>query len=155
MALLTIKPKIYLDTTVPSAYFDERSPERQALTAAFWEERMPLFFPHVSQVVIREVDRTPDPDHRQRMLQLLEPIDELGFEPFAARLAEEYMRNRIFPARSFNDARHVAVAVTNRIGYRISWNFRHLVKIATRREVNLINSRLGLSPIEILAPPEL
>jgi len=36
-----------------------------------------------------------------------------------------------------------------------SWNFHHLVKLRTRREVNLVNALKGYTPIEILAPPEL
>jgi hypothetical protein len=32
------KPKVYLDTSVPSAYFDERAPDRQRLTQRFWVE---------------------------------------------------------------------------------------------------------------------
>mgnify|MGYP001613143868 CR=1 FL=1 len=34
------KQKTYLDTTVPSAYFDERAPDRQRLTREFWNGRL-------------------------------------------------------------------------------------------------------------------
>ena len=54
-----------------------------------------------------------------------------------------------------SDANHVAVAVVNGIQYLASWNFRHLVKIATRRLVNLVNALVGYGQIEIVAPPEL
>ncbi len=30
------KEKVYLDTTVPSVYYDTRTPERQRLTVQFW-----------------------------------------------------------------------------------------------------------------------
>ncbi len=33
-----LKSRIYLDTSVPSAYFDERTPERQQLTREFWSK---------------------------------------------------------------------------------------------------------------------
>lgn len=36
-----------------------------------------------------------------------------------------------------------------------SSNFRHLVRVQTRREVNLVNALRGYQPIEIAAPPEL
>ena len=35
------------------------------------------------------------------------------------------------------------------------WNFSHLVKVRTRREVNLVNALEGYGPVEIVAPPEL
>lgn len=33
--------QLYLDTSVPSAYFDDRTPTRQALTRKFWHEALP------------------------------------------------------------------------------------------------------------------
>ena len=41
------------------------------------------------------------------------------------------------------------------VAYLVSWNFSHLVKVQTRREVNLVNALEGYDPIEIVAPPEL
>jgi len=38
-------PRVYLDTSVPSAYWDDRAPERQELTKRFWSERLPDFDP--------------------------------------------------------------------------------------------------------------
>jgi hypothetical protein len=55
-----IKPKIYLDTTVPSTFYDERTPERQALTIEFWNERLPLFTPVISDLVRAEISNTPE-----------------------------------------------------------------------------------------------
>lgn len=67
----------------------------------------------------------------------------------------DYVRRGVFSERTAGDAVHVAIAVTNGISYLASWNFKHLVRIATRREVNLVSSLNGYHPIEIVAPPEL
>ena len=45
--------------------------------------------------------------------------------------------------------------VVNGVDYLCSWNFTHLVKVSTRREVNLVNSLMGYGQVEIVAPPEL
>lgn len=103
--------KVYLDTSVISALFDERNAERKNHTEEFWRE-------------LRDYE-------------------------------EEYLSKGIFPERYKDDAIHVAVAVANNIDFLISWNFRHLVKVKTRRMVNLINEILGYPHIEIIAPPEL
>jgi len=50
---------------------------------------------------------------------------------------------------------HVAIASVHRIPYLASWNFRHLVRVQTRREVSLLNTLRGYDSIEIVAPPEL
>jgi len=149
------KPKIYLDSTVPSAYFDERAPDRLRLTQAFWKKRMRDFDPNISEIVIREIRDTPDSIKRKRMEKLIEKLNVLELDLEARDLAQEYVKYGVFQERYMADANHVAVAVANRIGYLLSWNFRHLVKVKTRREVNLINSLRGFDQIEIISPPEL
>ena len=41
-------PRVYLDTTVPSAYLDPRSADRRRLTANFWNIRLTEFEPIIS-----------------------------------------------------------------------------------------------------------
>lgn len=79
----------------------------------------------------------------------------LSIDEEASRLAQEYVQRGIFPEKYESDANHVAIAVVNGIGYLLSWNFKHLVKVATRREVNLVNAIAGYGQIEMIAPPEL
>lgn len=102
------KEKLYLDTSVPSAYFDERSPERKQATESFWK-----------------------------------------------KLANAYIDAEIFPERFKDDGRHVAVATVNEVNYLVSWNFKHLVNVKTRKMVSLQNLIKGYRALEIVAPPEL
>jgi len=146
---------LYLNTTAPSAYLDARAPDRQQLTRRFWAERLSEYEPVVSLVTIREIDDTPDPTRRDALRELVAPFDVLAVDEEADVLAQEYIRRGVFTDRSEPDALHVAVAVVNGIPYFASWNFRHLVRVATRREVNLINALGGYGGIEIVAPAEL
>lgn len=70
-------------------------------------------------------------------------------------LAEEYIKEGIVPEKFKNDAIHIAIATVNNIDALVSWNFKHLVNIKTREEVNLINKNKGFKSIQIIAPPEL
>ncbi len=149
------KATVYLDTTVPSAYLDDRAPDRQRLTHQFWVERLPDFEPVISTIVLLEVRDTPDADKRAKMESLLAGFQVLTFDEEADGLAQEYVKRGIFPEKYASDANHVAAAVVNGIGYFVSWNFRHLVKVQTRRETNLVNALKGYGAIEIVAPPEL
>ena len=149
------KLRLYLDTTVPSAYFDHRAPDRQQLTAQFWTERLPDFQAIISTLVLGEIQGTPDPERRAEMEDLVKEFVVLAFDERADELAQEYISRGIFAEKYVSDANHVAVAVVNRIRYFVSWNFRHLVKVRTRREVNLVNLLKGYEQIEIVAPPEL
>lgn len=86
---------------------------------------------------------------------LVKGVSVLDLDEEANMLAQEYIDRGIFPEKYRSDANHIAVAVINGIGYLCSWNFTHLVKVNTRREVNLVNALKGYGQIEIIAPPEL
>jgi hypothetical protein len=60
----------------------------------------------------------------------------------------------IVPERYRNDLRHVAAATAAAADALVSWNFRHLVNIRTRRSVHAVNMRLGYPLIEIVSPEE-
>jgi hypothetical protein len=67
-------------------------------------------------------------------------------------LAREYVRRGIIPAKHIEDALHIAVASVNSIDVLVSWNFAHIVKLKTKREVNVVNVFLGYSQIELVEP---
>ena len=149
------KPRLYLDTSVASAYFDTRAPDRQRHTRQFWSEDLPRFEALISDLVLQEVERLPDSGRRAEVAGLLSGMEALPITHEAQELAREYVKSDIVAVRYMADALHVAVAVTHGVSYMASWNFKHLVRVATRRQVNLVNAHLGYGPIEILAPPEL
>jgi len=49
---------------------------------------------------------------------------------------------------------HIAVATVNGVDAVVSWNFRDIVNIRTRRSVHATNLRLGFPLIEIVSPEE-
>ena len=147
--------RLYLDTTVPSACIDARAPERQRVTQQFWQDRLPSYEPVISALVIAEIRDTPDADRRRRLEALVESFPSLPVTLEAEGLADEYVVRGSLREKSRDDALHVAIAVTHQIGLFASWNFKHLVKLQVRREINLINAILGYGPIEIVSPPEL
>jgi hypothetical protein len=61
---------------------------------------------------------------------------------------------QVVPSRYRNDLRHVTVASASHVDALVSWNFRHLVNIRTRRAVHAVNVRLGYPLIEIVSPEE-
>jgi predicted nucleic acid-binding protein len=148
-----LKTKIYLDTTIISALFDKRTPERMALTKQFWE-RIDEYDIFISELVINEIKGALEPLQIQ-MLKKVSNFVELSVSDNDYDLANIYVANEIFPKKYYDDALHVSIATTNQIGILLSWNFTHLVKIKTRRMVSLINTIQNYNPIEIIAPPEL
>lgn len=143
---------IYLDTSVISALFDDRTPERKKMTEEFWSIKGYEWY--VSTLVKEEISWAIA-EVRNNMEDALKNFNVLTLSDKCEKLADEYIRNKVFPERYRSDALHVAIAVANDMDYLISWNFKHLVKVKTRRMVNLTNEILGYGHIEIIAPPEL
>ncbi len=149
-----VKLKVYLDTSVFSAYFDDRSPMRQNQTKKFWGQ-LKKYERHASDLVLDELNAVTDEDLRNNMIELTNDFQILKVNDQCITLAEKYIERGIFPERYRDDAIHLAIASVNGIEILVSWNFEHLVKRKTRLEANLANSLNGYRSIDIIAPPEL
>lgn len=150
------KKKLYLDTSVPGAYYDDRSPEQRDITRAFWQ-RLDKYDLYTSTLVKDEIERLGEVYSReihQLTMMLINHHTVLSITDKTEQLAEIYLRNRVVPASQISDALHLAIASTNRIDYLVSWNFRHLVRQSTRQGVKLINQGQGYPSFDIVAPSE-
>ena len=145
--------RLYLDTSVISAYVDERLPERRRATLEFWE-RLGGYDVAISELTLTETRATGDVALRQSMVNLVGAFIVLPVEEVARQLARQYVSRGVFSAATALDALHVAIAVTAHQDMLVSWNFRHLVNRRHRALVNEVNGSAGYPPIEILAPPE-
>ena len=61
------KETLYLDTSVPSAYYDERAQERLDATIKFWNNVLPNYQVNVSEITIEELGNTKDETLRTRL----------------------------------------------------------------------------------------
>ncbi len=132
-----MKPTIYLDTSVPSAYFDDRAPERQKQTREFWK-KLPKYDPFISDIVFEEIKRIKNNEKKNHLLELVGGFEKLTLDDECKQLAEEYISKGIFSEKNKEDALHIAVASVNAIDYLVSWNFEHIVKLKTRRMVQFV-----------------
>jgi len=149
------KEKICLDTSVPSAYYDSRVKERQRETEKFWREIIPAYQVRVSAVTVEELANTRESSLRRKLQALIEPFQVLRVNARSEALARAYLEAGTIPERYMADALQIAIATDHQISYLVSWNFEHMVKVKTRREVNSINVLHGYTAIEIVAPSEL
>lgn len=144
-----MKLRIYLDTSVISAYVDDRLPERMGATIDFWG-RLPEYEVCISELAVAEVRATREADRRQQMEDLIRPFEVLVVEEGSRRLAQEYVRRGVFSPATIEDALHVAIAVVHRQDILVSWNFRHLVNRRRRALINEVNILAGYPTIEIV-----
>ena len=149
-----MKTRVYLDTSVVSAYHDERAIVRMSETQEFWG-RLGEFEVSVSSLVREEIEQTADPERLKAMLQLLENVTVEPITDEMRGLAQAYVENGVFGESLFSDALHVAVAVLTRQDILVSWNFKHLVNRRKRAQIDQVNISRALPTIEIVAPSEL
>jgi len=145
--------RLYLDTSVFSAYYDERAPERLQMTRDFWEE-LDKHDKLCSDLTLDEL-RQASSELAKKLLALTTGFKIIGIDDQMKDLAQAYVQEGVVPLSYFADALHIAAAVRGDADILVSWNFRHLVKRSTRLLVNYVNTKRGLRPIEILAPPEI
>lgn len=148
-----MKLRVYLDTSVFSAYYDERVPKRRERTVEFWERRSD-FELSTSELAGVELEQRPDEEVRSRLSEMLSYAKIIEFIPEVTDLARRYITAGVFSCATYYDALHVAAAVISRQDISVSLNFRHLVNRQRRAKVNSVNVSNGLPAIEILAPPE-
>ncbi len=146
--------RLSLDTTIPNFVYALDSPERMMITRRFMLLRRSQAYEMViSAIVIDELMRAPE-SKRELLLAQVDGLELLQITPEAEHLARLYIRNKILPARSLDDARHVAVATLHRVDALVSWNFGHLVNVRRTMAIHELHALMGLHIINIVTPEE-
>jgi predicted nucleic acid-binding protein len=143
--------KLYLDTSVPSAFFDTSKPMRQLISQKWFENKASLHDLFISVTTIEEIDRLANTTKRQNIKDLLieHEVAILSVSDEALRLAQRYIEKGAIPESEPEDALHIALASANRLDAVASWNFKHIVSVNPIRKVHEINQKLGFPIIEI------
>ena len=153
------KTKIYLDTSVIGFLFAEDVPEWRTVTEDLFENYIQkgIYDARISDVVIREISRTANPQRRDLLTQAVRryALTILETTPEAEQLAREYLRENVIPLAQIDDALHVAIATCNDMDLLVSWNFKHLANIRKQNAVRLVNERNGyFHPLLLTSPLE-
>lgn len=149
------KETLYLDTSVPSAYYDERVKWRLEHTRQWWEDELPKYDVFISEVVLTEIRGTENPIRRNELLELVKGFSEIKLISKIEEIANGYVNQKVIPRSHFPDALHIALASFYKIDFLITWNCEHLAEAHRRRRVRLFNTSAGLFVPEIMTPMEL
>ena len=151
------RPRVYLDSTIPSTYFDERASISDiiATTRKWWDEESRFFDVWISPIVGLEIDdgeypRKPEIQAFCRKLNVLEP------NPTIDKIAQTYIENQIDAARSFSAMRRIWLTrLFMVLIFWLTWNCNHLANANKRIHLRVINDRLGFPLPLIVTPMEL
>lgn len=159
------KLRIYLDTSVINFFFAADAPDFRAATISFFEQHSRLFELCISDVVLLEIQRDPDPIHREALYRVLDDYNVVVLPPDRRdeieRLSAHYIDRGIIPRKKAEDAQHVAYATLFEADILLSWNFKHLANINREAKILAANREAGhvrplrlVSPLEVLDEPE-
>lgn len=149
-------PRLYFDTSVFNFAIAEDAPREREITLRLFDEvKSGKYEVFISEVVLREINRAPE----QRAVELRSCINKIDSEHLVLddnvlALAKEYVEKGVIPYKYEDDALHIAFASVNNLDVIVSWNFSHIVKLKTKREVAGINTMMGYKTIEICSPEE-
>ena len=96
---------MYLDTSVISALFDERNPERKSLTKIFFNG-IEEFESYISDITVAEIEQTPDIELKTKMKNAVAQFLVLSSTEDAEWLGKEYITYGAVPERYAEDAYH-------------------------------------------------
>jgi predicted nucleic acid-binding protein len=144
---------VYLDTSVVSAYFDSRTPDRQRDTQVFWQEASKNCQLIVSDVVFLEIAGTPKFEKRAMLNRLVEGLPVLLMNPATHALANEFVKENLVPEKKLEDAQHLALAIVHGLDFLVSWNFQHMVNYKTVHRLPVIAAKNQyFNRLSILSP---
>jgi predicted nucleic acid-binding protein len=145
------KIRLYLDTSVPSAFYDTSKPVRQLITQKWFENEALSYELFISVITVEEISKIKNDLKKQNIIELTVKynMNVLGISEKAKDLANEYMNRGAIPKSEPQDAYHIAIATVNEIDALASWNFKHIVSINPIRKIHEINRKYNFSAIEI------
>ncbi len=150
------KPTVYLDTTIPSAYWYEGrnllASGRRLLTRQWWDTERRHFSLLVSSVTEAELEEGEFP----RQAECLKMVRRLRYLPIvkgAERFANQLLDLQIVPASKPRDALQLAMTTVHDVDYLLTWNYAHLANPVVQERLKKVCEKSAFR-CPILVSPE-
>lgn len=147
------RPRVYLDSTIPSVYCDDREGNRYEteITRRWWHEESAHYEIWVSPATMAELKAGGHP-HKAEILEMVGSLPLLPPDAAVDALAQAYIENLVMPRQHLGDAWHLAYATFHGFEFLLTWNCNHLANANKRRHLKTINGRLGFETPQIITP---
>lgn len=104
-----MKEKVYIDSTIPSYYFDERESLKTftEVTRKWWSEMRSHYELYISDAILQELNSGNYP-RKKEIIELISRIPLLPFTSDLEQVVEFYIANYVMPRSLVGDAVHLA-----------------------------------------------
>ena len=155
---MTTRKRVYIETTIPGAYLEERSgPLQQAQriwTRQWWDEHRCQFDLWTSAAVLDELRDEKFP-LSEAALEMLASLPLLSITDEVLQITAHYIATRLMPRDPKGDALHLTIASFHRCDFVLTWNCQHLANPNKMQHLRLVNQSLGLVVPELVTPAQL
>ena len=153
-----MKQKVYIETSIPSFYNEERTePEaivRKEWTRKWWNNYRDQYFLVTSPAVLDELSNCKEPK-RKRALDLIRELPLLSIESEILEIVQTYIMHKVMPDDPVGDALHLALASFHKCDFLLTWNCKHLANANKFNHIRRVNVMLGLYIPLLVTPLEL
>ena len=155
-----MKPRVYIETTIPSYYYEIRSDPESVVkgqwTRDWWDEKSSDYELWISPVVIEELEKGDYP-FKAKALELIRDLPVLPLKDDIIDIANAYLSHYLMPKSPLGDALHLAIASYYHCHFLLTWNCNHLANANKFEHIRHVNTMLGLfvpiltTPIELMS----
>ena len=151
-----MKKKIYIDTTIPSYFYDNRKETAYLINATknWFKTEADKYEIYVSEATLVEAENGNYPN-KSKIINFIRRWKVLPYDKILAQIVEVYIENQLMPKEYGGDALHLAYASHYKMDFLMTWNCEHLANANKKEHIRVINTRLGLYIPEIITPLEL
>jgi predicted nucleic acid-binding protein len=150
------KPRIYVETTIPSAYHtgrvDPAMVARREWTRRWWHFASAACELVSSPVVLREL-LDGRSRHVSARIAFMDGIELLDVTVPIMATAQVYIQQRLMPIKPPSDALHLALASHAGCDVLVTWNYRHLANVHKFDRIRRLNVQMGLH-VPVLTTPQ-
>lgn len=153
-----MRPKVYVETSVIGAYFEERndvvSAAQRHWSRLWWDEIRNEYDVIISAGVINELTDS-DFQYSQSALFLVDRIPQVEITNEIRSIVSVYITRKLMPRGPLGDALHLAIASYHKCDYLLTWNCKHLANPNKFQHIRIVNTALGLYVPVIITPNQL
>ena len=154
-----MKPKLYLESTIPSYLVARPSRDvilagQQKCTRDWWSKRADSFEIYISEIVIDEVS-TGEPAMAVRRLELIKPFTRLTPNEKVIELSAAMIDGGPLPKKAGRDATHIALSAVHGMHFLLTWNCTHIANARMYARMREICEAHGFGCPVICTPEEL
>ncbi len=157
-----MKPSVYIETTIPSFYYEVRTRSdmvaRRDWTREWWDEHFAAYDVYTSEAVLEELEGGSFPGKKDA-LRLMNGLPLLEISEPIADIVAAYISHQVMPRDPAGDALHLAIASFHKCDFLVTWNCQHLANANKFGHIRRVNGLLGLfvpaivTPLELLGEP--